>query len=41
MDVEEARLAADMKINKRLEAMEPMTATQREVGGANHQSSDC
>ncbi|CAI8041464.1 Ribosome biogenesis protein NOP53 [Geodia barretti] len=30
VDVEEARLAADMKINKRLEAMEPMTATQRE-----------
>ena len=31
MDVEEARLVADQKINRRLEAMEPMTAGEREV----------
>ena len=47
VDVEETRLAADQKINKRLEPMEPMTASEREVwwyilpsclsGGANIQ----
>lgn len=31
VDVEETRLAADQKLNRRLEMMEPMSAAQREV----------
>ena len=29
--MEEVRMAADQKVNKKLEAMEPMTASEREV----------
>ena len=31
VDVEETRFAADQKLNRRLEMMEPMSAAQREV----------